>query len=162
MAKIRVSGEFVGLDSVDGKDVLVCLKPFSLFGYDVKEGDSVVLDVRGGAEVNIRGKVWLFPGTVLEGGRFTIDNSILDDVYVGADNSYMAILDCVIAKSRIVPSRHTSFVDCSVIGCSFTVNGFSCNVTRCNFKVCEFKSLRDCEGLNMRNASADSFGGYGL
>ena len=162
MAKIRVSSEFVALERVDGKDVLVCVKSFSLFGYDVNKGDSVVLNVRGGAEVILRGKVWLFPDTVLEGGRFTVDNSILGDVYIGADNSYMSVLDCVITKSRIVPSRHTTFAHCSVIGCSFTVNDFSCNVSRCNFKVCEFKSLRDCEGLNMRNAVADSFGGCGL
>lgn len=162
MAKIRVSGEFVGLDSVDGKDVLVCLRSFSLYGYDINEGDSVVLDVRDGADVILKDKVWLFPGTVLEGGRFTIADSILGDCFIGADNSYMAIFECVITKSRIVPSRHTNFVDCSVIGCSFTINDFSCNVTRCTFKVCEFKALRDCEGLKMRNAVADAFGGCGL
>ena len=162
MAKIRVSSEYVSLDRVDGKDVLVCVKSFSLFGYDVNKGDSVVLDVRDGAEAILRGKVWLAAGTVLGAGYFTIGDSILGDCFIGADGSYMSIFDCVIAKSRIVPSKETHFSDCSVIGCSFTVTDFSCNVARCKFKVCEFKSLRDCEGLNMRNASADSFGGYGL
>lgn len=162
MAKIRVSSEYVSLESVDGKDVLVCVQSFSLFGYDINKGDTVVLDVREGAEVVLRDKVWLAAGTVLSGGHFVVDGSLLDDVYVYGDDSYLSILDCFIYKTRIVPSKNTCFVDSSVIGCSFTVKDFSCKVSRCVFKVCNINALRDCEGLNMRNAVADSFGGYGL
>lgn len=162
MGKIRVSSEFVGLVSVDGKDVLVCLKSFSLYGYDIKEGDSVVLDVRDGAEVILNDKVWLFPGTVLEGGRFSIAGSILDDCFIGADNSCMVISGCFVLNSRIVPSGYTRFLDSSVIGCSFTIHEFNCMVRRCEFEVCDINDLRDCEGLKMRNAAGDVFGGCGL
>ena len=163
MAKIRVSGEYVSLERVDGKDVLVCVKSFSLFGYDIHEGDTVVLDVRESAEVILRDKAWLAAGTVLEGGHFLVTDSILDDVYVYGDGkSYLSVLDCFISKSRIVPSGNTCFVDSSVIGCSFTVKDWSCRVSRCVFKVCNINALRDCEGLSMRNAVSDSFGGYGL
>ena len=164
MAKIRVSSEFVGLDSVNGKSVLVCLKSFSLFGYDIKKGDSVVLDniVRKGADVILNDKVWLLPGTVFEGGHFSISDTILDDVYIGADNSCMVISDCFVLNSRIVPSGYTRFLDSSVIGCSFTIHEFNCMVRRCEFEVCDIKSLRDCDGLKIRNAVGGVFGGCGL